>query len=44
MEISSSCLDVGLGTLLWVAILEQELDQMDPEGLANFSYSRILST
>lgn len=26
-----ACTDMGLGTLLCVALLKQELDQMDPE-------------
>jgi len=32
LGISSSCLDVALGTLLWVALLEQGLGLRDPEG------------
>lgn len=32
----------ALGTLLWVFLLEQGLGQMDPEGLANLSYSEIV--
>lgn len=31
LEMSKSHLDVVLGTMLWVALLEQGLDQMDPE-------------
>ena len=31
-----------LGTLLQVALLEQGLDQMDPEVTANFNHSVIL--
>ena len=32
MGISQSCLDVALGTLLWVFLLGQGLEQRDPEG------------
>jgi len=38
LEISKSCLDVILGTLIWVSLLEQGLDHMDPEVSANVSY------
>ena len=31
-----------LGTLLWMSLLEQGLDQMDPETPANLSHSGIL--
>lgn len=31
MEISNSHLDVGLGTLPWVSLLEQELGRVDPK-------------
>ena len=32
LGISQSCLDVALGTLLWVFLLGQGLEQRDPEG------------
>lgn len=44
MEISKSNLDVVLGTLIWVALLEWGLEQMDPEVPANLSHSGILQT
>lgn len=31
LEIFQNCLDVVLGTLLWVSLLDQELGQKDPE-------------
>lgn len=31
LEISKSCLDVGLGALLWASLLGQGLEQVDPE-------------
>ena len=34
-------LDVGLGTLLWVSLLELGLAQMDPEGSSNPKWSVI---
>lgn len=34
-----NCLDMVLGTLLWVSLLEQGLSQMDPESPANLSQS-----
>ena len=37
LGISSSCLDVALGTLLWVALLEQGLEQAGPEVPVNLS-------
>ena len=37
LRISSSCLDVALGTLLWVALLEQGLEQAGPEVPVNLS-------
>ena len=42
MEISKPCLDVALGTLLWVSLLEEGLDQMDPEVPAKHSQSVVL--
>ena len=42
LEMSKSHLDMGLGTLLWVFQLEQQLGQMDLEGLVSLSSSRIL--
>lgn len=41
-SLKKSCLHVGLGTLLWVALLEHELDKMDPEVHLHFSHSVIL--
>lgn len=41
-EISRSHLDVGLGTMLWVSLLDQGLGQMDPEGPASLSHAVIL--
>lgn len=38
-EIFSSCLDVGLGTLLWVILLQQALGQVDPEVPDNLNHS-----
>ena len=40
--ISQSCLDVALGTLLWVSLLEKGLEQMDPEGPVSLNNSVIL--
>ena len=37
LRISSSCLDVALGTLLWVALLEQGLEQAGHEVPVNLS-------
>lgn len=31
LEISKSCLDMSLGTLLWVSLRGQGLDQVEPE-------------
>ena len=31
LEISKSCLVIPMGSLLWVALLEQKLSQRDPE-------------
>ena len=42
LEISKSCLDVVLGTLLWMSLLKWGLDQMDPEEPSNFKHSVIL--
>jgi len=39
---SPSVLDVALGTLLWVSLLGQGLEQRDPEGPANFNSFVIL--
>ena len=39
MEIFQSCVDMGLGMLLWVSALEQSWEQVDP---ANLSHSGIL--
>lgn len=41
LEISKSRLDVVLGTLLWVALIELGLEQMLPELPANFNRSVI---
>jgi len=38
LGISSSRLDVALGTLLWVALLEQGLEQAGPEVHVNVSH------
>ena len=35
MEIFISCLDMALGPLCWVSLLEQGLGQKDPEAPAN---------
>ena len=42
LGISQSRLDVALGTLLWVSLLGQGLEQRDPEGPANFNSFVIL--
>ena len=42
MGISKSRLDVVLGTLLWVSLLEQGLGPMNTEVPANLSHSLIL--
>lgn len=42
LEISKSCVDVVLGTLLCMALIEQGLGQMDSGVPANLSYSGIL--
>ena len=42
LEISKSCLDAVLGTLLWVSLLEQRLGWMDPQLHTNLSHSVIL--
>ena len=39
LEVFKSCLHMVLDNMLWVALLEQGLDQMDPEVPSNFSYS-----
>ena len=39
LKIFKSCLDVGLGALLCMALLVQELEQMDPEVPALISHS-----
>ena len=41
MEIFRSRLDAVLGSLLWVALLEQGLEQVDPEGPASLSHPAI---
>ena len=41
MGISQSCLDVALGTLLWVSLPKQRLEQRDPEGPASLSCAAI---
>ena len=38
---SPSVLDVALGTLLWVSLLGQGLEQRDPEGPASLSCAAI---
>ncbi|XP_042725432.1 uncharacterized protein LOC122178940 [Lagopus leucura] len=38
-EISKTCLDVSLGTLLWMSLLEQALGQMDPEVLPHLGHA-----
>lgn len=42
LDISWSCLAMGLGTLLWVALLEREWGRMPAEVPACLSYSVIL--
>ena len=42
LEIFRSRLDMVLGSLLWVALLEQELDQVDPDSPASLSHPVIL--
>lgn len=42
MEISKSCLDVALGPLLWVPLLEQRLGLMDPEVPLHLHHSVLL--
>jgi len=42
LEIFKSHLDVVLGSLLWVSLLEQGLEQMDSEVPANLSQSVML--
>ena len=42
LEISIPCLDMALGTLLCVSLLEQGLDQVDPEILIHLSQSVVL--
>lgn len=41
-EISRSHLDVGLGTMLWVSLLEWRLGQMDPGDAASLSHDVVL--
>lgn len=43
LESSKSCLDVVLGTFLWVSLLEQGMDQMDPDVPAAFSFATLLA-
>lgn len=43
LEISKSLLDMALGPLLWVTLLEQRLGQMDPEVSASLGHVVILS-
>lgn len=38
-EISKNCRGVVLGNLLWVSLLEQRLDQMDPKVPSSLNYS-----
>jgi len=40
-EVYKSHLDVVLARLLWVSVLEQRLDQMDPEVPSNLGHSGI---
>ena len=42
LEIFQSRLDVALGTLLWVSLLEQGLGLMDPEVPASLIHAGIL--
>jgi len=42
LGISQSHLDVALGTLLWVSLLGQGLEQRDPEGPASLSHDEVL--
>ena len=42
LGISQSCLDVALGTLLWVSLLRQALEQRDPEGPVSLSCAVVL--
>ena len=42
LESFQSCMDMGLGSLLWVCLLEQGLEQMDPEVPFNPNRSVIL--
>ena len=42
LQIFKSHLDVSLGSLLWVSLLEQGLEQMDSEVPANLSQSVML--
>jgi len=42
LGISQSHLDVALGTLLWVSLLGQGLEQRDPEGPASLSCAVLL--
>ena len=42
LEISESLLDAVLVTLLWASLLEQGLEQTDPEIPSNLSHAVIL--
>lgn len=42
LEAFKSHLDVVMGTLLWVSLIEQEWDQMDPEVPSNLNHSVVL--
>ena len=42
LENSRSCLAMGLGTLLWVVLMELSWDQMGAEGPAHLSCAGIL--
>ena len=42
LGISQSCLDVALGTLLWVSPPKQRLEQRDPEGPASLSHTVVV--
>ena len=42
LGISQSRLDMALGTLLWVSLLGQGLEQRDPEGPASLSCAAVL--
>ena len=42
LEIFKNCLNMALGTLHWVSMLEEGLDQMDPEVPAKLGLSLAL--